>query len=55
MNIKETLQNYKRVLAIAHKPDKDEFNFSLRICALGMLILGVMGFVVYLVAVLMGG
>jgi len=55
MNIRETLQNYKRVLTIAHKPGKDEFVFSLRICTLGMLVLGVIGFVVYLTALLIGG
>ena len=55
MKIRETLQNYKRVLTIAHKPRKDEFVFSLRICALGMLVLGVIGFIIYLIALLIGG
>jgi protein transport protein SEC61 subunit gamma-like protein len=50
MNIKEKLENYRRVLQIARKPSYEEFISSAKICAIGILIIGLVGFVVYLVA-----
>lgn len=50
LDIKGTLQNYKRVLAISKKPDYDELKTTLRICAIGITIIGVVGFTVYIVA-----
>lgn len=55
MNIKETLQNYMRVLSLAKKADKDEFIDTVRICGIGIAIVGAIGFVFYLVSALIGG
>ncbi|MEK6910010.1 MAG: protein translocase SEC61 complex subunit gamma [Candidatus Aenigmatarchaeota archaeon] len=55
MNIKETLQNYMRVLSLAKKADKDEFIDTARICGIGIAIVGAIGFVFYLVSALIGG
>jgi len=52
INIKETLIRYKRVLQIARKPDKDELKETIRICGIGILIIGVIGFIFYIVSVL---
>jgi len=52
INIKETLIRYKRVLQIARKPDKDELKETIRICGIGVLIIGVIGFIFYIVSVL---
>lgn len=52
MKIRETLQNYKRVLRIASKPSKDDFLSAARICAIGMAIVGAMGFALYIISVL---
>ena len=55
MNIKETLQNYVRVLSIAKKADKEEFLDTVRICGIGVGIVGAIGFAFYLVSALIGG
>lgn len=55
MNIKETLQNYIRILSIAKKADKEEFVDTVRICGIGIAIVGAIGFVFYLVSALIGG
>ena len=52
INIKETLIKYKRVLQIARKPDKDELKETIRICGIGILIIGVIGFIFYIISVL---
>jgi len=48
----EKLQNYKRVLKIASKPSKEDFFTAARICAIGMLLVGGIGFILYLISVL---
>lgn len=55
MNLKETLQNYIRVLSIAKKADKDEFIDTVRICGIVVGIIGAIGFAFYLVSNLLGG
>ncbi len=55
MNIKETLQNYVRILSIAKKADKAEYIDTIRICALGIGIVGAIGFMFYLMSALIGG
>lgn len=52
MKIKERLENYKRVLKIATKPSKEEFLSTVRICTIGILVIGLIGFLIYLIAVL---
>ena len=53
INIKETLNNYKRVLQIARKPTMDEFVESTRICLIGMGVVGIIGFTIYLLTLLL--
>lgn len=55
MNVKETLQNYIRILSIAKKADKGEFMDTIRICGIGIGIIGAIGFMFYLVSALVGG
>ena len=48
------LKQCKRVLRVARKPDREEyFQFS-KVTALGIAIIGVMGFIFVLVATLVG-
>lgn len=54
LNIKERLQNYKRILQISKKPSLDELKEIVRICAIGMVLIGVVGFVIYILALLSG-
>lgn len=53
MKIKEMLQNYKRVLKIATKPSKDDFFSAARICAIGIAVIGAIGFLLYLIALIL--
>ncbi|MDI6798475.1 MAG: protein translocase SEC61 complex subunit gamma [Candidatus Aenigmarchaeota archaeon] len=54
LRIKETLQNYKRVLSISKKPDREEFFSTARICLIGIGIIGIIGFLIYMIAILIG-
>ncbi|MFH0711280.1 MAG: protein translocase SEC61 complex subunit gamma [Candidatus Aenigmatarchaeota archaeon] len=54
INLKETLSSYKRVLMVTKKPEKDEYFLTGRICAMGIVIIGVMGFAFYFMSVLLG-
>ena len=54
LNIKEKLQNYKRILAISKKPTAEEFKDTSRVCAIGIAIVGVIGFVLYMIAIVLG-
>lgn len=46
---KETLEGYRRVIAVSRKPDKEEFLSTARITVLGIFVVGVTGFVIYLI------
>jgi len=41
-----------KVLKLSRKPDMDEFKLSLRICFLGMIGVGVFGFIIQLISTL---
>jgi len=51
INVRETLTKYKRILIIARKPDKDELKDTVRICGIGLLLIGIIGFIFYLISV----
>jgi protein translocase SEC61 complex gamma subunit len=52
MKFKETVENWKRVLQVARKPDKFEFTSTSKICAIGLVLIGVIGFVIFMGSVL---
>jgi protein transport protein SEC61 subunit gamma-like protein len=54
INIRETLTRYKRVLMIARKPDKDELKETARVCGIGILLIGLIGFIFYIISVFGG-
>jgi len=54
-NLLEKLRNYKRTLNIVKKPDKEELLFVLRITGIGMIIIGLISFIFYLISVLFLG
>jgi len=54
LNIRENFRRYRRVLHIARKPSKDEFISASKVCALGIAIIGVIGFGIFLAFVLTG-
>lgn len=58
MNFKESTSDFikqsKRVLKVARKPDREEyFNFS-KVTAIGIAIIGVIGFIIVLLGQLIG-
>lgn len=54
MDVKSTIRRHSRVLQIARKPGKDEFVSSSKICALGIAVIGAVGFVIFLAFILTG-
>jgi protein transport protein SEC61 subunit gamma-like protein len=54
VKIKEEVKNWKRVLNIARKPDKEEFTATSKVCAIGLLLIGFIGFIIFLIAVFAG-
>jgi len=55
IKIKERLENYRRVLAIARKPTMDEFKNTAKITGLGILVIGMIGFIIYIISFLFIG
>ena len=54
MEIVSTLRRYFRVLQVARKPNKEEFNVSAKISAIGIVIIGAIGFAIFLAFIFMG-
>ncbi|MBR0272415.1 MAG: protein translocase SEC61 complex subunit gamma [Methanobrevibacter sp.] len=58
MNVQERFDRFvkdsKRVLKVSRKPDRNEYFDLAKITALGVLIIGVIGFVIVLVGQLIG-
>jgi len=48
------LSNFKRVLRIARKPDKNEYLQVAKITGLGIALIGLIGFLILLVGVFLG-
>lgn len=45
---KGKLSQYKRVVSIARKPEKEEFVSSVKITGTGILLVGAIGFIIFL-------
>lgn len=54
MSISNKLKDFKRVLGITKKPSKDELSMSVKITGLGILLIGLIGFVIYIIAMITG-
>ena len=54
-SITQTLKQYRRVLYISRRPDRDEFLNVAKITGIGIIIIGIIGFVITLVAQLISG
>lgn len=51
-NLKETIDNYIRVLKISRKPTMDEFKQTSKVSAIGIAIIGIIGFIFFALSVL---
>ena len=58
MNVQERLDKFvkdsKRVLKVSRKPDRAEYFEFAKITALGILVIGIIGFVIVIVGQLIG-
>lgn len=58
LNLKEKITSFidaaKRILIVSKKPDKNEFQAMAKVTGLGILVIGVVGYIVRLVFALMG-
>lgn len=48
--LKDKLKEYRRVLKIAEKPDREEFEMSAKVTGAGIILIGFIGFLFYLAA-----
>lgn len=52
--LKGPVQEIMRILKVAHKPEREEFTLMLKVCSLGLVALGIYGFIIlYLFFVLL--
>jgi protein transport protein SEC61 subunit gamma-like protein len=51
-NITNSLKQYVRILQLTRKPSMDEFLTISKVAGAGILLIGIIGFVVYLIMVL---
>lgn len=49
------IQQARRVLLVSSKPDKHEFRSSVKITGIGIVLLGTVGFLIFLAIQLIGG
>lgn len=49
------IQQARRVLLVSNKPDKHEFRQSVKITGAGIVLLGIVGFIIFLIIQLIGG
>ncbi|MEM7819551.1 MAG: protein translocase SEC61 complex subunit gamma [Candidatus Aenigmatarchaeota archaeon] len=55
MNIREIIEHIRRVLLVSTKPDKEEYKQSIKITGIGFVIIGIIGFIIFLIFQLIGG
>ncbi len=48
-NLGYKLAEYRRVISISRKPSREEFVSIAKICGLGIVVIGVIGFVIQLI------
>lgn len=54
-NLKEKIENIKRILLVARKPTKEEFLKTTKICVIGILLIGFIGFIFYIIFTILLG
>jgi len=55
MGLKSFLNSARRILKLSKKPGRDELWLSVKICFLGVLVIGVLGYVIKLISGLLQG
>lgn len=49
IKIRRKLNEYLRILKLTRKPTKEEFSVIAKVAGLGILLIGLMGFVIYMI------
>jgi protein transport protein SEC61 subunit gamma-like protein len=52
--LKLFIQQCRRVLMVATKPDKEEFKLSSKITGIGLIIIGFIGFMIFMIFQVLG-
>lgn len=55
MGLSESFRSMGKVLKLSRKPDFDEVKLSLKICFLGMIVVGIFGFIIQMLSSLLLG
>ena len=55
LNIRERLAQYKRTIEVSRKPDREEFMDAVRITGTGIIVIGVIGLIMFLIYYLLIG
>jgi protein transport protein SEC61 subunit gamma-like protein len=55
LNLRERLSQYRRTIEVSRKPDKEEFFNAARITGVGMLLIGAIGLIIFLIYYLLIG
>lgn len=48
MDLKDLIEAWRRILAIAEKPEPDEYSLMLRVVISGLFLVGIIGFLIHL-------
>lgn len=49
------MERMRRILLVANKPGKEEYKQTVKITSIGIVVIGVIGFVIFLAVQLVGG
>lgn len=55
MNIRGLIERMRRILLVSSKPDKSEYRQTVKITGLGFVVIGIIGFVIFMIVQLIGG
>lgn len=55
LNIPFSLSEYTRVLKLTRKPSKEEYTIIAKVAGAGILLIGFIGFIIYLLITVMPG
>jgi len=47
LDLKNRISQYARVISVSRKPDREEFSATVKVCGAGILVIGFIGFVIY--------
>lgn len=54
VSIRGFIEQSRRILKLAKKPERKEVWLTARVCALGLILIGVLAFIIHLVFIVIG-